>query len=279
MFVNGTADQILKLIPTVWSPLMYQELRNRIAYLNLFSREYEGEIKEKGNTVKVNQIIAPTGEILTDDKAQFNPEEMQVSQFEITADRRAVASFEITDLAKLQSLEFQMEMQNSLLYAIQKQMEVDIQSIMVPSAAAPDHALAALIGASFDVADVIGLRTLLSIAKVPFDENMYLALSPTFYGSLMQKNQVVSADFGSVNDLMAGEVRKLGGFKVFEHNLEEGSKARAFHTSAVQVVTQTQVNIKISDLHAQKKFGYLVSADIVYGRKLADAKRLAEVVL
>ena len=279
MFVNGTADQIVKMIPTVWSPLMFQELRNKIAYLNLFSRAYEGEIKEKGNTVKVNQIVAPNGEILTNDKDQFNPEELAINQFEITADRRAVASFEITDLAKLQSLDFQMEMMNALVYSIQKQMEVDIQSIMIPSAAAPDHALAALIGASFDVADVVALRTLLSVAKVPFDENMYLALSPTFYGSLMQKNQVVSADFGSVNDLMAGEVRKIAGFKVFEHNLEEGSKARAFHTSAVQVVTQSQVNIQISNLHSQKKFGYLVSADIVYGRKLADAKRLAEVIV
>ncbi len=279
MFVNGTADQIVKMIPTVWSPLMFQELRNKIAYLNLFSRAYEGEIKEKGNTVKVNQIVAPNGEILTNDKDQFNPEELAINQFEITADRRAVASFEITDLAKLQSLDFQMEMMNALVYSIQKQMEVDIQSIMIPSAAAPDHALAALVGASFDVADVVALRTLLAIAKVPFDENMYLALSPTFYGSLMQKNQVVSADFGSVNDLMAGEVRKIAGFKVFEHNLEEGSKARAFHTAAVQVVTQSQVNIQISNLHSQKKFGYLVSADIVYGRKLADSKRIAEIVL
>lgn len=279
MFVNGKADDLANLIPTAWSPLIYSELRNKIAYLNLFSRAYEGEIKQKGDTVKVNQILAPGGEILTDDKAQFNPEELNIDQFSIVADRRAVASFEITDMAKLQSLDFQMEIMNALTYAIQKQMEVDIQSIMIPSAAAPDHALAALIGASFDVADVVALRTLLSTAKVPFDENMYLALSPTAYGSLMQKNQVISSDFGSVNDLMAGEVRKIAGFKVFEHNLEAVTTARAFHTSAVQLVMQTGVNVQVSNLHAQKKFGYVVSADIVYGRKLADNKRLAELVV
>lgn len=279
MFINGTADQIANMIPTVWSPLLYQELRHKVAYLNIFSRDYEGEIKEKGNTVKVNQIKAPTGEILTDDKATFNPEELEVGQFEITADRRAVASFEITDLAKLQSLEFQMEVANALVHSIQMQMERDIQSILIPSAAAPDHTLAALIGANFDVTDVVALRNLLAEAKVPFGEDTYLALGSTFYGSLLTKGMVVGSDYGSINDLMSGEVKKLSGFKVFEHIIENAQKAVAFHKSAAQVVTQTQVNVKVSDLHSQKKFGYLVSADIVYGRKLADSKRIATLAL
>lgn len=275
MFVNGTADQIARMIPTVWSPLLYQELRAKPAYINLFSRDYEGEIKEKGNTVKVNQIKKPTGEILTDDKQTFNTEELQVGQFEITADRRAVASFEITDMAKLQSLEFQLEVTNALIDSILEQMEVDVQSIMVPSAATPDHQLAALVGSSFDVADVVALRNLLAQAKVPFGEDTYMALGTTYYGSLLQKGMVVGSDYGSINDLMAGEVKKLSGFKIFEHVLEGATTAKAFHRSAVQLVMQTQVNVKVSDLHSQKKFGYLVSADIVYGRKLADAVRLA----
>lgn len=272
---NGKAE-LIHLIPTVWSSLVYQELRHKVAYLNLCNRTYEGEIKNLGDTVKINTINAPAGEIITDDKASFNPEQLVTSQFELKADRRAVASFEITDMAKLQSLEFQQEAINALVYSIQLQMEKDIQSIMVPTST---HQLSALVGTSFDIADVVALRTLLREALVPADDNLYLSTSPTFYGSLMQKNMVVGADFGSVNDLMAGEVKKLAGFKTFEHDLEVGKVARAFHTSALQIAMQTEVNIKISDLHAQKKFGYLVSADIVYGRKLADNARIAEIVV
>lgn len=273
--VNGKAE-LINFIPQIWSPLIYQELRHKVAYLNLFSRDYEGEIKEKGDTVKINTIIAPQGEILTNDKDSFNPEELENSQIELKADRRAVASFEITDMAKLQSLEFQQEAINALVYSIQLQMEKDIQSIM---AANPLNEINALIGADFDVKDVIALRTKLRNQLVPADENLYLALSPEFYGSLMSKNMVVGSDFGSVNDLMAGDVKKLAGFKVFEHDLELGQKARAFHTTAILLAMQTSVNVKISDLHAQKKFGYLVSADIVYGRKLADNKRLADALI
>ena len=275
MSTNGKVE-FAHLIPTVWSSLIYQELRHRVAYLNLCHRDYEGEIRNLGDKVKVNTIIAPEGEILTNDKASFNPEEFKTSQFEIEADRRAVASFEITDMAKLQSLEFQQEVINALVYSIQLQMEKDIQGIMIPKS---DNRLTTLVGSSFDVADVVALRTLLRENLVPADENLYLSTSPTFYGSLMQKNMVVGADFGSVNDLMAGDVKKLAGFKTFEHDLEVGKVARAFHTSALQVVAQTEVNVKISDLHAQKKFGYLVSADIVYGRKLADNARIADLIV
>jgi len=34
------------------------------------------------------------------------------------------------------------------------------------------------------------------------------------------------------------------------------------------MVTQTQVQIKLSDLHSQKKFGVLMSVDIIFGAKL-----------
>ena len=275
MFINGTADQIARLIPTVWSPLMYQELRHKPSYINIFARDYEGEIKEKGNTVKVSQVKKPTGQILLDDKEQFETEELQVGGFDIVADRRAVSSFEITDLAKLQSLEFQLEVTNALVDAILEQMETDVMSIMVAAAA---NQIGALAGASFDLADVVALRNALRAKKVPISD-VFLALGSTYYGSLLTKNMVMSSDYGSINDLMGGEVKKLSGFATFENIMENATSAVAFHKSAVQLVSQTQVNVKVSDLHANKKFGYLVSADIVYGRKLADENRIATLKL
>lgn len=275
--MNGRA-QLANLIPTAWSPLMYQELRSKVAFLNLFSRDYEGAISEVGDTVKISQILAPTGEVLTDDTATFTPEDLTVRSLSVTANRRAVASVEITDLAKLQSIEFQMEVMNGLVYSIQKQIENDIiTNMLVPSAAAPDHQVAPASASDLTATDVVGLRTLLALQKVPFDGNMFFACDPSYYSDLMVKQQVVGAEYGSINDLMAGEVKQLSGFKVFEHNGLAVDTGVAFHTSAVQLVIQQGVNVKISDLHANKKFGYLISADIVYGRLLADSKRMAKI--
>ena len=274
----NSKTNLASLIPTAWSTLMYQELREKVAFLNLFSRAYEGEIKEVGDTVKVNQILAPDGEVLTDDTSAFTPEDLTVNNFSIVANRRAVASVEVTDMAKLQSIDFQMEVMEGLTYSIQKQIEADIiANMLVPSAATPDHVAAPAVATDLDVADVAGLRALLSQAKVPFDGNVFLAVDPIYYSKLMVKNQVVSSDFGSINDLIAGEVRGLAGFKVFEHNGLAATTGFGFHTSAVQMVHQTSVNVKVSDLHVNKKFGFLISADIIYGRTLADNKRMVKI--
>ena len=275
--MNGRV-QLANLIPTTWSPLMYQELRSKVALLNLFSRDYEGAIKEQGDTVKISQILAPTGEVLTDDTATFNPEDLTVVSRSITANRRAVASVEITDLAKLQSIDFQMEVMASLVYSIQKQIETDIiTNMLVPSAAAPDHQVAPAAASDLAVADVVGARTLLALQKVPFDGNMFLAADPSYISDLMLKQQVVGAEYGSINDLMAGEVKQLAGFKVFEHNGFAADTAVAFHTSAVQLVMQTGINVQVSNQHVNKKFSTLISADIVYGRLLADNKRMVKI--
>jgi hypothetical protein len=54
MSVSGKTE-LVNRIPSLWAPRMYAELRNKIAFLNFFSREYEGVIANMGDTVKVQQ--------------------------------------------------------------------------------------------------------------------------------------------------------------------------------------------------------------------------------
>jgi len=123
--LNGVS-QLANLIPEVWSSQMYAQLRKQMIFAKIFERKYEGDLKNLGDIVRVNQLAAPTGEILTDDTAAFTPEALTINQFSVTVNKRASASVEITDLAKLQSLEFQAELQGALVYAIGKQLESSI---------------------------------------------------------------------------------------------------------------------------------------------------------
>ena len=47
---------IQNFIPTIWSARLLEHLDKRHVYLNLLNRDYEGEIKNFGDTVKINQI-------------------------------------------------------------------------------------------------------------------------------------------------------------------------------------------------------------------------------
>jgi hypothetical protein len=276
MGVNGKTE-LDYMIPEIWSAKMYQELRNDVMFANIFSREYEGSIASFGDTVNVQQIVAPTGEIITDDKAQFNSSTMQVNRIAITANKRASAAFEFTDLAQLQSMSFQAEAQEALVYAIRLKLESDIIAALVPSASAPDHQIAPASASDLASADLGSIRTLLSVAKVPVS-NRSLLLSPSYYGDLLSKTQVTSSDFVSGgNSAQGGVLSQFMGFSIMEHNLLGADIGYAVHPSAMLLVMQQDIRIKISDLHSQNKYGYLLSADMVYGFTLADDKRLVKI--
>ena len=278
MAINGKSE-LDYLIPELWSPKMYQELRNDVMFANIFSREYEGVISQFGDTVNVQQIVAPVGEIITDDKSQFNSQVMSVNRIAITANKRASAAFEFTDLAQLQSMSFQADAQEALLYAIRLKLENDIIAALVPAdgtGGTPDHQIAPASASDLASADLGSIRTLLSTAKVPVS-NRKLLLAPSYYGDLLSKTQVTSSDFVAGNSAQQGVVSQFMGFEIMEHNLLAADVGYAVHPSALLLVMQQEIRVKISDLHSQNKYGYLLSADMVYGFALADNTRMVKI--
>jgi hypothetical protein len=277
MSVSGKVE-LDNLIPEIWASSMYDELRNQLMMGSVFSREYEGEIRNLGDTVKVNQIVAPTGEILSNDKDVFNSEQMTVNQFSVVVNKRAVASFEFTSLSQLQSQSFERDAQEALVYAVQKQVENDIISALIPSASAPDHDIAPASAGDLDASDLAGIRTLLSLAKVP-KTNRWFFGDPQYFGDLLQKNNFINSDYIPAGSPVSSAefASPLYGFKIAEHDLLSADVGYAVHPSALQMVMQQDLRIKISDLHAQSKFGFKMSADLVYGISLFDNKRIVKI--
>lgn len=50
---NKDTNSIVNSIPTIWSARILENLRNNLVYANLFNKDYEGEIKNVGDTVKI----------------------------------------------------------------------------------------------------------------------------------------------------------------------------------------------------------------------------------
>lgn len=268
MSQTGKAD-IVNMIPKVWSSKFYDELRAKSPLSGLFSREYEGEIKSRGDQVNVSQITVPTATNLADDKATFTSAAMGNNTFALVANKQTVASFEFTDLAQLQSISFMEEAKKALTDSIRLKMEADLIAQYI--AAVTGFVIAT--PSDLAVADLVKARTLLSKAKVPTADR-YMLLDPEYYGHLLSKNQIVSNDFRSSDATNSGEVgAKLMGFNVMEHDGLAALSGLAFHKSAVQMVMQREVQIKISDLHSQNKLGFLMSADIIWGSAIFDAAR------
>jgi hypothetical protein len=122
----------------------------------------------------------------------------------------------------------------------------------------------------FNASQLAGVRTLAAQSKWPKDGQSYGLLSPQYYSDQLNATTLTSMDYGA-NDapLIGGQfaLRRYG-FQLLEDNSRTGDYGLFFHPSFMHMVMQQEVQVKISDLHSNKQFGYVMSVDVVFGGKL-----------
>lgn len=265
-----SAAEVEIMVQEAWSDVFMMELREQLLLGALVNKDYQGDIMMKGDTVKVSQINAPVGQLKTVgvDADAFDSEALSSTQVEIKADKLAVASFEIEELALLQSQlgNKESELRASLEFAVAKQINDYLYSLVAPSSS-PDHAITGV--TDFTVAQLGAVRTLASQAKWLRNKPWYLLADPQYYGDLLSETNIISKDFVADQPTIGGQIAQQRlGFNILEDNSRSADFALAFHPDFLHLVMQTQPRFKISDLHSQKRFGYVMSVDIVFGAKI-----------
>jgi hypothetical protein len=277
MSISGRT-QMTNLIPEIWSEKLYTSLKANLVLANLFSRDYENEISQKGDSVNVAQLSAISGERITDDTQAFTTSPVTVTTQQIVADSIFSAAVQVTDVAKLQSIAYETELQNTLVHAIQKALEDYIITLMVPSASAPDHQINCASSGLLAAADVAGMRYLLSAQSVPMSDR-YLVVDPNFYGDLLGQANFVSNDYIPANSASSTGMitNPLYGFGVQESSNMAVTTGYAFHKSALAVVLQRGVNIEVASTLSNNRYGMIIAANIIGGAKLMDSKRIVKI--
>jgi hypothetical protein len=106
-----------------------------------------------------------------------------------------------------------------------------------------------------------------------------LILDPIYYGDLVVKQTIASRDYVPGQPTITGVISDpLYGFNIMEHDILAADVGYAIHRSAATLVMQQDIRVQISNLHSNKKYGYLLSCDFVYGIKLMDNKRIIKIV-
>lgn len=272
---NTDLDNVTSAIQTFWSPLFMDELRQTNLLYNVINKDYSGDLKEMGDTVKVNQINAPTGQRLTIDGAgvgrTFTPETMSLSSVSVTADQRLVASYDFHDLVAIQSMidpvgSRAAEVRAAMVQAISNQLNTYLYSLVAPTTTIPSIA-------SMTAATVALARETAAIAKWSYAKPWYSLLAPQYYSDLLVDTTITSADFnGGEAPTVSGQIGlKRYGFNIFEDNTQTAGATAGglfFHPDFMYMVTQQEPRFKISDKHSSHEFAYVMSIDWVMGAKL-----------
>lgn len=267
-----SASNIQDMVAKAWSDIFMSELREDLLLGALVNKDYEGQIAQLGDKVEVSQVNAPVGQLLTvgTDADAFSTESLSSTSIEIKADKRAVAAYEFEDTVKLMSQlgNKDSEIRQSLVYAVSNQINDYLYTLFVPSTSAPDHTINSV--TDFNAAQLNACRLLAAQAKWNKMKPWYALLDPSYYTDMLNATTMTSSDYvGPDTPVVSGQIAKQRfGFNILEDNSRSVDQGFLFHPDFMHLVMKTQPTFKVSDLHPNKKFGYIISVDLIFGAKL-----------
>ena len=97
-----SAPCLSNFIPQIWSNELLVALRKNLVYANLFNRDYEGEIKSMGDTVRINGIGAVTISNYTKDTDINAPQALTAAQTMLDISQAKYFNFAVDDVDQAQ---------------------------------------------------------------------------------------------------------------------------------------------------------------------------------
>ncbi len=267
---------MINFIPTVWAARLLKALDKSLVYgqSNVVNRDYEGEIKEKGNTVKIGSIGDVTVGTYTKDTDINNPESLTDAEQSLAIDQAKYFNFYVDKIDQVQQNVNTMD--EAMRRAAYKIRDVQDQFIVSSYSSVPS---ANLIGSDASPITptnanayeyLVDLGVLLSNANVP-SEGRFVVLPPWYIGRLQKDDRFVKAGTLATDQVLRnGEIGEAAGFTVLQSNNVPNTSATKYkivagHTMAYSFAQQV---VDLVTFKPEKRFGDAVKGLSVYGGKL-----------
>lgn len=275
--VMDTAGNLTVIVPQIWSTNWYNALLADLPFNSVVSKDYEGEIKNLGDTVKISQFPEFSDATELAEAAANDADAITVTQQSLVINKRIVKDFIVTDKASLQSLPAMDKLQDLAIFAILKKVQSIIIAATLPSTSSPDHTIGYTGGVVLDLAKIISTKKLLDAQNVPA-ENRHAVLGTNQANDLFAITNFTSSDFITGNSPVT--TGKMGNALLgyMPHmTTEVGDVCYMFHRSYFTMAAQKDLSPKVFDLGVNGVRGARVNLDILAGFKLLDSKRVVSI--
>lgn len=272
--VMKTSAELSVLVPEVWSAKYYDVLLAELPFNSTISRDYEGEIQNLGDTVKISSFpeFDDAGELAED--ARSDASSITVTQQSLVVDKRIAKDFIITNTAMLQSLPAMEKLRDLAIYSINKKIQALIIAATVPSPSAPDHTVAYASGTTLALADLLAVKELLDAQDVPM-ANRHMVVGAAQLNDLFNVTGFTSSDFGVSNAplINGGLPSQILGFMPHFTSII-GNTSYYFHSSYQTIAAQQGMSVTEYDLGVDGKRARRINCDTLIGIKQLDNTRV-----
>ncbi len=274
---------VTNFIPTIWSARLLAHLDKKHVYAALVNRDYEGEIRNYGDTVKINQIGDITVKDYERGKDIDDPEDLNGDQTILTIDQAKYFNFSIDDVDKAQVNPKLMDaaMQRSA-YKMNDVTDLFLSNMMYLAAQNNSANLgsdtSAVVPTKSDAYDyLVDLGTDLTEKDVP-TEGRWVVIPAWYHGLLLKDNRFVGngTDYNKAL-IEGGEVGVAAGFKVWLSNNvpnTSGAKYKIIAGTNAGASYAEQI-LETKAYSPEKRFADAVKGLHVYGGKVVQPKCLS----
>lgn len=273
---------ITNFIPEVWSASILEALRAKLVFPSLCNRDYEGDIREAGDTVHITGYDDVTVKKYTRGTNITVDAVTDANKGTLTIDQSDYFAFKVNDLDKVQAkADLTGNFTNSAAYNMALNVEKYISGLMDKAATAPAKTISVTTPSDAYLA-VVEARKQLDKQNVP-TEGRWIVVSPDFYALLLQDSRFIEGTEAGHNTLLNGVVGSVSGFTVVESNnvptvSSKPSKQSIIAGTNAATTFAQQVN-KVEAMRMQDDFADMVRGLDLYGGLVVRPECLTKVVL
>jgi N4-gp56 family major capsid protein len=272
-------------IPTIWVARILAHLQKSLVYGQggIVNRDYEGEIRQAGDSVKINSIGDVTVKTYTKNTDIDSPETLVDSSQMLNITESKYFNFAVDDVDKAQAnvsvMEEAMRRAGYKLKDTADQFLAALMHVAAPAAnlIGDDTTPKSVTTAASAYEYLVDLGVLLDEANVP-SEGRFVIVPSWFHGLMQKDDRFVKAGTMKTDDVLRnGQIGEAAGFSVLKSNNvpnTAGTKYKivAGHDMATSYAEQI---VKVEAYRKERGFNDGVKGLHVYGAKVVRPYALA----
>lgn len=270
-------------IPQIWSQKLNQMLEKNCVMLQCVNRNWEGEIKNQGDTVKIITPADVTVSTLTSDSIEYNA--LTPSSQDLVIDQKKFFAFKIDDVAQVQA---NADIMEAHLASAKRAIEEVQDSYLLGM---HTNVTAANTVGSEDSPIALDKNTIyeyfvnLSLALKNSDAvhtgvKPWVVINPNIEAYLLQSPEFISAYNVADETLREGSIGRIAGMDVLvSTNLSDIDGKYYVLAGTNDAITFASQLAKIETLRDKDSFSDLVRGLYLYGAKTVQPKALAKMIV
>lgn len=280
---NNSTNSYSAFIPEIWSQKLNTMLEKECVMLQCVNRNYEGEIKNQGDSVK---IITPAAvSVSTLGNSNITYSELEPTAMDLVIDQKKFFAFKINDVAQVQSntdiMEAHLENAKKAIEEVQDSYLLSMHANAdTANVVGTDEKPVALDKTTIYEQFVKLALCLKNSNAVSAAKRPWVVINPTIESYLLQSSEFIGAHNVADETLREGAIGRIAGMDVLvSTNLTAVDNKFYVLAGTNEAITFASQLAKIESLRDKDSFSDLIRGLYLYGAKTVQPKALAKMVV